>query len=104
MTPINIQAQRDQATLKIDWGDEQQSVFSFWNLRCACRCARCVDEMTGKQILDPQTVPSDIQLESAELVGNYALRIRWSDGHDTGLFTWDHFAELSKSSQSDDRG
>jgi DUF971 family protein len=31
---------------------------------------------------------------NAEMVGNYAIRIRFSDGHDTGLFTWRYLREI----------
>jgi DUF971 family protein len=31
---------------------------------------------------------------SAEMVGNYALRIRFSDGHDTGIYTWSYLREI----------
>ena len=35
-----------------------------------------------------------LRAEDAELVGNYALRIRFSDGHDTGIYTWDYLLHL----------
>ena len=57
-------------------------------LRLACPCAECVEEMTGQQILDPARVAADIRPVQLDLVGSYALRVRWSDGHATGLFTW----------------
>ncbi len=57
-------------------------------LRLACPCAECVEEMTGQPLLDPKRVPDDIRPMQLELVGSYALRVRWSDGHATGLFTW----------------
>ena len=58
-------------------------------LRLACPCAECVEEMTGLPLLDPARVPEDIRPAQLELVGSYALRVRWSDGHGTGLFTWE---------------
>jgi DUF971 family protein len=36
----------------------------------------------------------DLRAESAELVGNYALRIVFSDGHRTGLFSWDYLRRI----------
>ena len=58
-------------------------------LRLACPCAECVEEMTGQPLLDASRVPMDIKPLQLELVGSYALRVRWSDGHATGLFTWE---------------
>ena len=63
-------------------------------LRLACPCAECVEEMTGQQILDPARVPADITPMHLDLVGSYALRVRWSDGHATGLFTWAKLQEV----------
>lgn len=45
--------------------------------------------MTGVPLLDASRVPDDIRPLQLELVGSYALRVRWSDGHATGLFTWE---------------
>jgi ATP-binding protein involved in chromosome partitioning len=58
-------------------------------LRLACPCAECVEEMSGAPLLDPARVPLDVRPAHLELVGSYALRVRWSDGHGTGLFTWE---------------
>ena len=58
-------------------------------LRLACACAACVEEMSGRAILDPASVPSDIRPVSIALVGTYGLRVAWSDGHGTGIYTFD---------------
>jgi ATP-binding protein involved in chromosome partitioning len=58
-------------------------------LRLACPCAACVEEMSGRPLLDPATVPADIRPVSLALVGAYGLRILWSDGHGTGIYTFD---------------
>jgi DUF971 family protein len=42
------------------------------------------------------TYDGPITANGAELVGNYALRIQWSDGHDTGLYTWKYLRELDE--------
>lgn len=64
-------------------------------LRDACPCAGCVEEGTGRKILDPATIPADVRPGLVEPVGNYAVKIHWSDGHDTGIYTWTHLRELS---------
>ena len=58
-------------------------------LRLACPCAACVDEMTGRPLLDPTRVPTDVQPVALELVGGYGIRVRWSDGHSTGIYTFE---------------
>jgi DUF971 family protein len=67
---------------------------SLVELRAECMCARCVDEITGERIVDVEGIDPGIAIESMQLVGNYAVKIRWSDGHDTGLYTWGHLRRL----------
>jgi len=93
--PKAIHAKRETATLDVTWGDESLVRYPFRFLRGECSCAQCVDEFTGVRTLDPASIATDIAVESMELVGSYALRIRWSDGHDTGLYTWERLRGLA---------
>ena len=45
--------------------------------------------MTGIRTLDVNAVPEDITITDMQLVGNYAVRFVFSDGHNTGIYTWD---------------
>jgi DUF971 family protein len=74
--------------LGIVWADGHESFLPGHALRCACACAGCVDELSGQKTLRDETVPADVHVVSFEPVGNYALKIDWSDGHDTGLYTY----------------
>jgi len=74
--------------MHIVWQDGVHSAYKYWDLRIACPCAACVNELTGERILKPNSVDSAIHPLSSEYVGSYALRIRWSDNHDTGLYTF----------------
>lgn len=74
--------------MHIIWKDGAHSIYNYWDLRVACPCAACVNELTGERILDPNSVDPGIHPLSSEYVGSYALRIRWSDHHDTGLFSF----------------
>lgn len=95
--PSDIKADTQQQTLAITWQDDQVMRYPFVMLRGECRCAACVDEMTGERILDPATIPADITIAAMDLVGNYAVKFVWSDGHDTGLYTWKHLRNMETS-------
>ena len=95
-TPQNIRAQRESLLLELDWDDGIHHAIPFFFVRENCQCAACVDENTGRRILDPATLPADVQPVAMSLTGNYALKVKWSDGHDTGLFTWEHLRELGQ--------
>jgi Mrp family chromosome partitioning ATPase/DUF971 family protein len=60
---------------------DDDSVLTPAELRRACRCAGCVEEMTGRQILIPTSVPESVQPMRMSPTGNYALSVDWSDGH-----------------------
>ena len=93
-TPKDIRAINGQGILVVVWED-QECELQLPTLRGSCECAQCVNEWTGEQILDPSTIPPDITIEQMELVGNYALRVHWSDGHQSGLFTWEKLRGLT---------
>ncbi len=92
--PIDLHAISKSRELEITWEQDHIGSYPYRNLRLACQCARCVDEMTGKRILDPASISEDISISDMKLVGNYAIKIVWSDGHDTGLYTWKRLAVL----------
>jgi DUF971 family protein len=92
--PQAIERLPSQRSLLIQWHDGQERRLAYVGLRGQCMCARCVDEITGERILDVEGIDPGLGIEGMELVGNYALKIRWSDGHDTGLYTWEHLRRL----------
>ena len=79
----------------IAWSDGRETYYDGHTLRCACACATCVDEMTGQKVLDDSRVPRDIRPLEIHPVGNYGISIRWSDGHDTGIYTHERLRELA---------
>ena len=95
-TPENIRIHKEDGILELVWSSEDVSRIPFRTIRQSCRCAACVDELSGRQILDKDSVPESIQPDEVSLTGNYALKIRWSDMHDSGLFTWNHLREISE--------
>jgi len=89
-TPIPYAINRQDDGLLIEWDQAgHQAFFPARDLRLACRCAACVQEMTGRPLLDPAQVPADIRPVSVALVGTYGLRVQWSDGHGTGIYTFE---------------
>ena len=76
------------------WGDGHESYYQGHALRCACACALCVDETTGRKLLRDETVPADVHAVRTRPVGRYGLSIRWSDGHDTGIYTLEKLRSL----------
>lgn len=84
----------DDDRLRITWDDGHQSEYTFRFLRQNCPCAVCRDEWTGERLLDPEEVPGDLRSERAELVGNYALTFAFSDGHGTGIFSFEALRRL----------
>ena len=91
-SPASIQPRvirkSDPARIEIEWMDGRRTVYSAGELRSLCPCAQCVDELSGVRTHDPSSVPSDMRHEDVKLVGNYALTLRFSDGHHTGIYTW----------------
>ena len=80
--------------LQIVWQDEAVSLYTPQQLRLACPCAQCVEEWTGEKILDPASVSEEILLLNVDLVGRYALNFKWSDFHETGIFTFELLRKL----------
>ena len=93
-SPSNIKVHKQQRILELIWSPDDVSRLPFQLIRQNCRCAVCVEEITGRQLLDPATIPAELNLIDVNLTGNYAMKFHWSDGHDSGLFTWDHLRRI----------
>ncbi|AKU89725.1 DUF971 domain-containing protein [Vulgatibacter incomptus] len=74
--------------IQVTWDDWATSRVPAAKLRLECPCAACVDEWTGARLIDPTRISPDVRPVGMEPVGNYAVQIRWSDGHETGLYSW----------------
>jgi DUF971 family protein len=91
MRPKEIAIERQTGLLRITWHDDHVSEFALRWVRANCPCATCREERrvaaaeTDLLRLSP-TPPPSTAIAGAELVGNYALRLRWSDGHDSGIY------------------
>ncbi len=105
--PVNLDLQRDKA-LTIDWADGTQSVYPIGYLRKMSPSAE-MRELRKEMDTNPLTIlpqgmgASDtVTATDAEMVGNYAIKIVFSDGHNTGLYTWDYLREIDPANQEGD--
>lgn len=81
--------------LGVVWNDDSRMAYGLKALRCACPCAACVDEHTGEKLLDPSTVPENIELKSIMSIGRYAIGCVWSDGHMSGIYPYSYLKRLT---------
>jgi len=77
-----------RSRITIKWPDGHETVYAARDLRLACRCAVCIEETSGKPLLDPASVPENVRAKHIELVGQYAISIAWTDGHTTGIYNF----------------
>ncbi len=92
-TPIGF-LRRDPRTLSILWEDGHRDDFDVRDLRLACHCALCVEEMSGRKLLDPKTIRSDVSPQRIVSIGNYAIQFDWSDGHNSGIYSFNDLRAL----------
>lgn len=98
VVPTALARSEDQS-LVITWSDGQRRVYRPQQLRQACPCATCREKRS--QPVDPLALPTlsvvqtqPLAIAAMEPVGNYAYAIRFSDGHDTGIFSFALLREL----------
>ncbi|MCB9555701.1 MAG: DUF971 domain-containing protein [Deltaproteobacteria bacterium] len=92
-------AQLDRYTLGIEWIDGHRSHWRLSTLRRKCPCASCIDEWTGEPILKADDVDDDILASVVESIGRYALRVHFSDGHNTGIYTFAFLREIDEAAR-----
>jgi len=102
--PVNIDLKKDRG-LTIEWADGATSYYTIAFLRRMSPSAdmRILRDEMKKNPLTvlPSSMASSrgpLVAQSAELVGNYAIKIRFSDGHDTGLYSWSYLREIDPAS------
>jgi ATP-binding protein involved in chromosome partitioning len=93
--PVEI-GRANQHDVKIRWQDGHESVYLARELRLACPCAGCVDEMTGQVRVIATSIAQNVYPVKIDLIGRYAISIQWSDGHNTGIYTFEHLRKLDK--------
>ena len=97
--PTKLAVYEDSGRFKVFWNNGEESEFDPYELRLACPCASCVEETTGKRILDVDSVPLDIKVVKANTVGRYGISIHFSDNHSTGIYKISSLREMAKKEQ-----
>ena len=92
--PTQIVEESD-SEISINWSDDAETRYTAVQLRRACPCAGCVDEWTGKKTLQEGAIPEDLTFKHTSIVGRYALNFHFSDGHDTGIFSFKFLRDLA---------
>lgn len=92
--PLQIIEESD-SEISIKWSDDAETTFEASRLRKNCPCASCIDEWTGEKRLKDDTIPDDLSFSHITIVGRYALNFHFSDGHDTGIFSFKFLRDLS---------
>lgn len=107
--PRHMDLKKDKA-LTIQWSDGRVSIYPIAYLRKLSPSAEA-KELRKEMARNPLTVmpasgsqaggAGPLSAEGIEMVGNYAVRLRFSDGHDTGLYTWAYLREIDPNRPTD---
>lgn len=88
--------EENDAEISVTWSDDVVTNYRASQLRRSCPCAGCVNEWTGEKMLDEKNIPDDLSFDHITVVGRYALNFHFSDGHDTGIFSFNFLRNLSE--------
>jgi DUF971 family protein len=92
--------QEGDAGLRITWADEHVCHYVAAELRRACPCAQCVNEWTGQRMLKPEAISDELAIKDIAIVGRYALNFVWSDGHETGIYSFRYLREFCEQQEA----
>jgi DUF971 family protein len=92
--PNEIRLRKKSRQLAIEFDDGSLFELPFEYLRVHSPSAEVRGHGRGQEIL--QTGKENVQITALEPIGNYAIRLIFDDGHDTGLFSWSYLYELGR--------
>ena len=103
--PTKVRVQKSEGTgVTITWKDGHESHWSFAWLRHACPCATCNEErkQSGRALGIPTPKPGgplvlyEAPPRPLEVtpIGKYALRFKWNDGHESGIYSWEYLRRV----------
>ncbi len=85
----------DDQMVTLKWEDGSALKVSNRDLRLSCSCALCVNELTGKKLLQPESLRPDIKPKEIFPLGNYAIGVNWNDGHSSGIYPYKNIREIA---------
>ena len=91
--PTDIKLHKKSATLELVYGDKARNTFNAEFLRVHSPSAEVRGHGKGQEIL--QKGKRQVKIVNLESVGNYAIKLSFSDGHDTGIYSWTYLQELA---------
>ena len=105
VSPAKVRVHKSEGTgVEIDWKDGHRSQWNFAWLRNACPCATCHEERqhanrepgipkpkAGGLLVLYEAPPRPLE---ATPVGKYAIRFKWNDGHESGIYSWDYLRRV----------
>lgn len=89
--PVDVALSRRKGVLTIEWDDGQVAQLPLGYLRGWCPCAACQGHGTVVTFHEP---PEGVGIEMMAEAGAYALHLRFTDGHDSGIYTWQWLRRL----------
>ena len=98
MVPTEIKLHRRSATLELTYAGREPVVLSAEFLRVHSPSAEVRGHGRGQEVL--QTGKRYVAIKHIESVGNYAIKINFDDGHDSGIYSWDYLLELGENEGS----
>lgn len=105
IAPLKVRVDKTGGTgMEIDWRDGHSSAWNFAWLRAACPCATCHEERDAdgrapgvaksKQTSLLPMYEAPARPVEVTPVGKYAIRFKWNDGHEAGLYSWDYLRNV----------
>lgn len=91
--PVDIAHHVREAALEIAWDDGRTTRLTAAALRGWCPCATCQGHQPGLRFIEP---PVGVTIAELHEIGAYALGIRFSDGHDSGIYSWAHLRRIAE--------
>ena len=106
-TPLKVRVKKTEGTgVEVDWKDGHRSSWTFAWLRNACPCATCNEERekSGRAPGEPKPrTQSPLMLYEPPVrpvettpVGKYAMRFKWTDGHESGIYSWEYLRRVCR--------